>query len=201
MSRESTGHVNSISPMVEIDFSSIATDSSVLAVTELPFLGYINIRGSSDDAKFIVATQKILGVSLPTIANTFIENNADTILWLGPNEWLLVTPQENVLDLVTKLKTELGDTFSAINDVSGGNTILELSGEKAQALLTKGCPLDLHDSVFSAGQCAQTVIAKTGMTLWKKQSDGKLIYKLIVRRSFSDYLGLWLLDAAKEYKV
>jgi sarcosine oxidase subunit gamma len=75
---------------------------------------------------------------------------------------------------------------------------LELSGDKAQALLLKGCPLDLHHSVFSFGRCAQTVMAKTSMILW--QTSDKPEYKLIVRRSFSDYLGLWLLDAAREFQ-
>lgn len=199
MSNLPATNVTSLSPMTEIDFSALGTHANVLAIIERPFLGYVNIRGSSDNAKFNGVTKKILGVALPIQANTFIENDGDTILWLGPNEWLIVTPEENTTELINKLEEGLGDTFSAVNDVSGGNTSLELSGEKAQALLCKGCPLDLHESVFSSGQCAQTVIAKTGMTLWSRKIDNKLVYNLTVRRSFSDYLGLWLLDAAREY--
>jgi sarcosine oxidase subunit gamma len=194
-------NANALSPMVEIDFSALGVESDVLAIKELPFLGHINVRGSSENSKFMAAVKKVIGAALPIDANTFIESNGDTILWLGPNEWLIVTAQEKTLELIEKLEKALGDTFSAINDVSGGNTILELSGEKARALLSKGCPLDLHESVFTTGQCAQTVIAKTGMTLWSLQAEGKIIYTLIVRRSFSDYLGLWLLDAAREYRV
>ena len=201
MSNLAAGGLAGLSSMVEIDFATLRADVNVLAIKERPFLGYVNVRGSSSNAIFSAATKKVLGVALPIQANTFIENNGDTILWLGPNEWLIVTPQENTVALVSKLEQALGSTFSAVNDVSGGSTMIEISGEKAQALLLKGCPIDLHHSVFSSGQCAQTVIAKTNMTLWSSEADRKLIYTLIVRRSFADYLGLWLLDAAREYQT
>ncbi len=188
---------NAKSPMVEIDFSSIKCPGSVLSICEHAFLGHINIRGSLDNSKFAAAAKKSLGIDLPREANTFVEHNAKTILWLGPNEWLLVCDADGTANLVETLKSNFEDIFSAVTDVSGGNTILEISGDRARALLLKGTPLDLHHSVFSKGQCAQTMVAKTGMTLWQVSEDP--VYKLIVRRSFSDYLGHWILDAAREY--
>lgn len=190
---------NATSPMVEIDFAQLGANDDLLTIKERAFLGHVNIRGASDNTDFMSAVKQVLGDSLPIKANTFVEADGNTILWLGPNEWLVVTSEESVSQIISQLESGLGDTFSAVNDVSGANTVLEISGAKAQALLLKGCPLDLHHSVFSTGQCAQTVIAKTGMTLW--QVDDAPSYKLIVRRSFADYLGLWLADAAREYRV
>lgn len=191
-------NANATSPMVEIDFSKLSIDDKVLAITEHAFLGHVNIRGASDNKKFTSAAKKALGAELPTRANTFLVAGENTVLWLGPNEWLVITPSGKATALIEKFEKLLGNTFSAVNDVSGGNTVLEISGDKAQALLRKGCPLDLHHSVFSTGQCAQTVIAKTSMLLW--QTDKAPVYKLAVRRSFADYLGLWLADAAREYR-
>jgi sarcosine oxidase subunit gamma len=190
---------NATSPMVEIDFSTLGSNHQILAIKEHAFLGHVNIRGASDNPNFMAAAKKLLGVELPTQANTFLVAAANTILWLGPNEWLVITPQNKATALVEQLEQQLADTFSAVNDVSGGNTVLEISGHKAQALLLKGCPLDLHHSVFSSGQCAQTVLAKTSMMLW--QLDNAPTYRLIVRRSFADYLGLWIADAAREYRI
>lgn len=186
------------SPMVQIDFSNLGTQESVLAIKEHAFLGHVNIRGDSDNPKFKAAVKSVLKLALPTSANTFVEKGGNTALWLGPNEWLIVTPEDNCAELISNLKAKTTKVFSAITDVSGANTVLEVSGDKAQALLLKGCPLDLHHRVFNVGQCAQTVIAKTSMTLWQTSEDP--IYKFIIRRSFADYLGLWLLDAAKEYQ-
>jgi sarcosine oxidase subunit gamma len=192
-------NANATSPMVEIDLSKLSADDKVLAIKEHAFLGHVNIRGASENKKFTAAAKNAIGVELPTQANTFLVAGENTVIWLGPNEWLVITPSGKATALVEKLEKLLADIFSAVNDVSGGNTVLEVSGDKAQALLRKGCPLDLHHSVFSTGQCAQTVIAKTSMILW--QTDEAPIYKLVVRRSFADYLGLWLVDAAREYRV
>jgi sarcosine oxidase subunit gamma len=184
---------------LEIDFSELSIDDNVLAIKEHAFLGHVNIRGASDNKTFTAAAKKALGAELPTKANTFLVAGENTVLWLGPNEWLVITPSGKATALIEKLETVLVGTFSAVNDVSGGNTVLEVSGDKAQALLRKGCPLDLHHSVFTTGQCAQTVMAKTSMILW--QTDEAPVYKLVVRRSFADYLGLWIADAAREYRV
>jgi sarcosine oxidase subunit gamma len=194
----SNSNVLQTSPLVQIDFAKLGTNPSVLMIKEHAFLSHVNIRGDSDNPTFMSKVRSVLKVALPIEANTFVEANGNTILWLGPDEWLVITDADNCIELVASLKSKLKTVSSAITDVSGANTILELSGEKAQALLLKGCPLDLHHSEFSVGQCAQTVIAKTSMTLW--QTNEGPVYKLIVRRSFADYLGLWLLDAAREYQ-
>ncbi|MFT4634632.1 MAG: sarcosine oxidase subunit gamma [Arenicella sp.] len=190
---------NATSPMVEIDFAEFGTNDDILAIKEHAFLGHVNIRGSSDNADFMAALKYVLGVDLPIQANTFLVADGNTILWLGPNEWLVVTAEGMATELIKKLESALADKFSAVNDISGANTVLEISGIKAQALLLKGCPLDLHHSVFSTGQCAQTVMAKTSMILW--QVHEAPIYKLVVRRSFADYFGLWLADATREYRI
>jgi len=87
MSKSNAGSTDMISPMVEIDFSNLGTAASELSISEYDVLDHLNIRGSSDNAKFILAVKKILGVSLPTHANTFNAADDHTILWLGPNEW------------------------------------------------------------------------------------------------------------------
>ena len=186
------------SPFLQIDFNQLAASSEVLAINEQAFLGYINLRGSTTNEAFTSACESVLGVRLPTENNTFVSSGSGVdILWYGPDEWLLITPQHAAPELSKRLTEALQSVFSAVNEVTGGNTLLELSGSAARELLSKGCPMDLHSSVFSTGQCAQTLIGKTGFTLY--QTDDAPSYKLIVRRSFADYLGHWLLDASKEF--
>ena len=64
-------------------------------------------------------------------------------------------------------------------------------------LLAKGCPVDLHPSVFDVGQCAQSHLAKAPILL--RQVDREPTFEIIVRRSFADYFWTWLEDAAAEY--
>jgi sarcosine oxidase subunit gamma len=44
-------------------------------------------------------------------------------------------------------------------DVSHRAVTLELSGLGAAMVLAKGCPLDFHPSVFTAGQCKRSILA------------------------------------------
>lgn len=187
------------SPMVQVDFTDLGIDASVLSIKENAFLGYVNVRGEYANPHFMSAVKHVLKIPLPITANTFSETEDKTVLWLGPNEWLVVALAANCFELVSELQTKLTNVFSAVTDVSGAYTVLEVSGNSARALLLKGSPLDLHHRVFSVGQCAQSVMAKTNVILW--QTHDKPVYKIIVRRSFADYLGLWLLDAAREYQA
>ncbi len=84
--------------------------------------------------------------------------------------------------------------FSSVVDNSSGLTTIHVSGDKAGELLATDCPLDLHPRVFGPGQCAQTRLAKAGMTV-APLADGNG-FEIIIRRSFADYLLLWLQDAA-----
>ncbi|MCH8178112.1 MAG: sarcosine oxidase subunit gamma, partial [Proteobacteria bacterium] len=76
--------------------------------------------------------------------------------------------------------------------------LVEVRGENAGALLATDCPLDLHPRVFKPGQCAQTRLAKAGMTIAPlRNGEG---FEVIMRRSFADYLLLWMQDAAVAFE-
>jgi sarcosine oxidase subunit gamma len=116
------------------------------------------------------------------------------IYWLGPDEWLIMTPAGRQDELKAKLHKALAGVFSAVVDNSSGLTVLHITGDNAAALLATDCPLDLHAREFKVGQCAQTRLARAGMTL-SPLADGSG-FEVIIRRSFADYLLLWLQDAA-----
>jgi len=185
-----------ISPMIQIDFSTLNQNPQVLCVKERGFLGYINLRGDIDNASFTSGIEAVLKCKLPVQANKFVEGEEVTVLWLGPNEWLLICPPGNETALFTQLKQALHGVVAALTDITGGNTLLEVSGEQATTLIEKGCPLDLHPSQFAPGDCAQSIIDKTGVTLYQPAPNR---FHIIVRRSFADYLGAWLSCAAKEF--
>ncbi len=86
---------------------------------------------------------------------------------------------------------------AAVTDVSGNLARLRLSGDHARDVLAKGCSLDLHPRQFQPGQCAQTLILRCGIIL--HQIDERPSYDLLPRRSFAEYLWMWLSDAMAEY--
>ena len=167
-------------------------------IEEKPFLGFINLRGRADNTGFLAASLKVLGCEPPVAANTVVESGDYRIYWMGPDEWLIVTPAGRQGELKEKLHKGLSGVFSAVVDNSSGLTMLHITGENAAALLATDCPLDLHPREFKHGQCAQTRLAKAGMTLSPMAEQAG--FEVIIRRSFADYLALWLQDAAVAFE-
>jgi len=151
--------------------------------------GHINLRGNADDNRFVDGAIEVLGQKLPLRSNT-LTRSEHRVYWLGPDEWQIVTAPDRAARLFAQLENKLASQHVAINDLSGGQVALHLSGEDVPALLAKGCTLDFHPSVFHVGDCAQSGLAKANVLLGC--IDAAPVYEIIVRRSFSEYLLRWL---------
>lgn len=166
-------------------------------LSERAFLGHINLRGDPSSEAFPRGVEVALGITIPLEPNTVVEGHEITALWLGPNEWLVLTAPDQQHRIAAALRTSLSNVLVAVTDLSGGQTVTNLQGPHSREVLSKGSTLDLHPRVFGPGQCAQTNVAKASAII--RQLDESPSYDVIVRRSFADYLAHWLTDAAREY--
>lgn len=186
------------SPLVgfKLETADPVAEGAEVVLGERPFPGHLNLRGRSDDATFVRAAEQVLGLTLPVEANTTAGNNDHRVLWLGPDEWLVVTPRGAQASLQESLEKSLQDCFASITDVSSGNTVIAVSGPRSRELLAKGTSLDIHPRAFPVGGCAQTHFAHAGalICLW----DSQPTFELVVRRSFADYVWRWLHAAARD---
>jgi sarcosine oxidase subunit gamma len=192
------------SPLVQIELRE--PSGAAPRIEEKAFHGYLNLRGRPSHTGFVAGVLKVLGVEAPTEPNTVVDAGDRRIYWLGPDEWLIVTPAGQQQKLAEELRAALDGVFSSVVDNSSGLTMIHVSGENAGALLATDCPFDLHPREFKPGQCAQTRIAKTGMTI-SPLADGRgpgsgsgAGFEVIIRRSFADYLLRWLQDAAVAFE-
>jgi sarcosine oxidase subunit gamma len=168
-----------------------AGSGGAVRIEEVPFLTQLDLRL---DPKSEAAGRAglALGVSLPLEPNTTARAGDLVVLWLGPDEWLVLAPPGAQVELEAAL-TESG---AVVVDVSAQRTTLALTGPRARDVLAHGCALDLHPRVF-AGGCAQTTLARAQVVL-VAEPDG---FRVLVRSSFAAYLGEWLLDAASEIAI
>jgi len=188
------------SPLVRFDLPARVAVTRVdarVTCAERPFLGHINVRGDAADARFAAAVAGVVGTAVPATPNTVAHGGDNVVCWLGPNEWLVVTPSERDGAIAHGLRAALDGVFAAVTDVSGGQTVLALRGDAVHDLLAKGCPLDLHARAFGVDRCAQSHLAKAPILV--RQVDEAPSFEIVVRRSFADYLWTWLEDAASEY--
>ena len=119
------------------------------------------------------------------------------VLWLGPDEWLVVAPDARRAELEHRLGAAVAGAHATVVDVSAQRTVLDLAGRAAPDVLRKGCALDLHPRAFAAGRCASTELARCAVVLWQRDAER---YWVLVRASFAEHLALWLADAAAEYR-
>lgn len=183
--------VTVVSPLNEISAAAVAG----LSIREVPFLGYLNLRGQADEPAFLKAVRAAVGLDLPLEPNTAVTGDNDlTALWLAPDEWLLITAPDARTEIERGLDNGFGDLFAGVTDISSGFTTVEITGRGACELIARGCSLDLHPREFGPARCAQTLLAKATVVI--HQTDEAPTFRVVVRRSFSDYLWRWLEDAA-----
>jgi len=170
---------------------------------EVPFLTMVGLRAAPGSA----AAERLaaqLGVQLPSHCGAVATRDGYSVLWLSPDEYLVVSdapsvpsaeaPQQLALALAEALDGHAGSA----SDLSANRTTFELSGPMARDVLEKGCPLDLHPRAFEVGTAYLSTIGSVPVLVWKRDQD---LFWVLPRASFADFLGRWLVDAMVEFKV
>jgi len=182
-----------VNPMVKTSpLQNMASPAYGITLAEAPFVGKVNVRGNAADPAFTAAFASVLGVQPPLQPNTVARHGAYTAFWLGPDEWLIHTPQDGQENLIGALHVALGDQHCAVTDVSDYFVVIRMRGEKADQILARACPLDLHPRAFPAGGCAQTIFAHASILLHHVE-DG---YDVQVRWTYAQYLWNYVAEAA-----
>jgi sarcosine oxidase subunit gamma len=164
-------------------------------VRELPLLVQLDLR-LDPAGPAATAVAEVLGVAVPQTPCTAVTTGDVTVLWLGPDEWLVVAPAGRT-ELLESLDAAV-DGRGAVVDVSAQRTTISLSGPRARDLLAHGCAIDLHPRVAPRGTCVQTLLALTGVVLVVRD-DTASDFWILVRSSFARYLADWIVDACTEY--
>jgi sarcosine oxidase subunit gamma len=97
---------------------------------------------------------------------------------------------------LAKLRDALSGRAFAVSDVSAGQVAMQLCGDAARHVLARGCTLDFDPSVFRAGSCAQSGLAKATALIALRDDSPR--FDIFVRRSFADYVVRWLHHAGRE---
>jgi sarcosine oxidase subunit gamma len=176
--------------------AAAVTGARGVTLRERPFLTMVNLRvdPASETAGRI---EKALGAPLPRECGHTTASGPHTAVWLGPDEWLVLSRADGTA-VTAELREALGTDPGSVVDVSAHRTTLELSGPTARQVLEKGCPLDLHPRAFGPGRAVSTTVGPVAVLL--RQVDDAPTYHLLPRSSFADHLGRWLVDAMSEFR-
>lgn len=170
------------------------SDAGVI-VRELAFQGFLTLRGDGNHEPFRKEVKEVLGVDLPIESCTFANSVDRAVYWLGPSEWLVLVASETEGAIEATLRRVLTGHYSIV-DVSGGQTLINLSGAGVEKVLKKSCTYDFHPRHFPSGRCVQTNFALAIALVSRKSNES---FDVVIRRSFADYVAKWLLDAGREF--
>jgi sarcosine oxidase subunit gamma len=171
-------------------------------VRELPFLAQVDVRADPTDAALLGRLASVLGTPLPLEPNTTATSADGTrlVLWLGPDEWLVLGEPGTAPALESAIRPafddEAGAGPAAVVDVSANRTTISIAGPRARDLLAFGCSIDLDPRAFGPGRCAQTMLARAQVIIVPVGPEAEPAFRVLVRPSFAAYLAAWLADAA-----
>ena len=186
-----------------LNFISPITESHTynnFSMKEKTPVAKINLRGDIENRDFASKVGKILGMILPKESCSTSKKEKITCMWLGPNEWLLVSndtviKESNDYELEKILFNDISKTnLGAVTNISDHYTIFNLTGSNIFEILSKGCPFDFNSENFGDNKVVQTILNHIDVTIHKKTKDDVDLY---VRRSFSNHLWSWLKDSAR----
>jgi sarcosine oxidase subunit gamma len=171
-----------------------------LTAVERPFLTQLTVRVS--DPVAVARMGEALGVAFPAEECAFTRGSGSfgevEVLWLGPDEFLVVAEPDLHGPIEDALRAALGSARGAVVDTSAQRTTVALAGPHARDVLAHGCAIDLHPSVAPAGTCVQTLLARAGIILQVREACA---FTVLVRSAFAEYLAAWLSDACVEYRA
>jgi sarcosine oxidase, subunit gamma len=162
--------------------------SATARLTPAPVASRLALRAPAASLK---ALSSALGVSIPDTPKTSGREGGRSVLWLGPDEWLVI--DEDGADLVALLSGV--SLLHSATDVSHRNVGIIVSGPGAEAALSGGCPQDLSIGAFPVGACSRTLFGKAETVMFRTEDD---TFRIECWRSFSDYVFGLLAEAAED---
>ena len=166
--------------------AAAALECAAVRLTALPPVARFSIRAGPVVA---VKIGTALGVPLGSIACRASIAGDKAALWLGPDEWLVLAPEDTALPIAAYAP-------ASIVDVSHRSTAIDVAGQRAAWAINAFCALDLHAGSFPVGMCTRTVFGKAEIVLWRTHAD---TFHIEAARSYAPYVWACLEEARREF--
>ena len=162
-----------------------ASDLVRLHATEVPFLSQIDVRCGTDAAARL---------GFPLEPNTVAGDMVRGVLWLGPDEWLVVGLPGTGPGVLAQLEAALTGSHASVVDTSANRAVIHLTGSLPAGPARDGVS-DRSGSPrrLGAGRCAQTLFGRAPVLVQELVNATRIF----VRPSFAEYVVDRLLAAAK----
>ena len=155
--------------------------------------GMISVRGDLSDAKLAAAVKAVAGTKLPDPLG-LTEKGETAVLWMSPDELLILLPYADVQDALGKFGKAIKDSHHLALDVSDARAVLAVEGPFVREVLAKLAPVDLHPDVLPANTVVRSRLGQIAAGFWLRD-DGSA--RVICFRSVAAYAFDLLAASAK----
>ncbi len=172
-------------------FGDYKNKNEIISVSELKNLKIIQIFHYRK-SNIKISSINLDNIKFPENSMQVNSNDETRILWNGPNNWLIISKNK---DILKKIKKKCDDKNFAVTDLSHSRTVIELKGNNSKEILKKGCPINFNE--FKLNNCANSVFH--GITITIDMTDENLeTLRILALRSFGESLYHGITDACLE---
>jgi sarcosine oxidase subunit gamma len=167
------------------------------------FLGHtgsvVRVQTWDVGAAVPVGLEDFLGILWPRgTGDVASARPSGTVICVAPGEWLVMGGELPAATLVARLRGALEESTYRATDVSQALLRVQIDGNGARGVLGKGCSLDFDAKSFGVGRAARTRLAGIPVVVWRVGDDA---FECLLTRSYGEYFGAWLEDAALEFEA
>ena len=167
----------------------------LVIIRDTGLMDKINLRASANNAAIKKAVKRMVGTDLPVEANRFHQAGHRFIIWLGPDEWMIIAENGASDDITAELDTPEAGHVAVVN-ISDALGAVTIEGPHARDVLAKNCAIDFHPRAFTKSMAVQSILSHAGVTILCLD-DTKMM--VIGRASFMPYILDLLCDSSVEY--
>jgi sarcosine oxidase subunit gamma len=162
-----------------------AHSTGLIDVAEAGPQGMITVRGDLSDPEFCGIIKGVTGSEVPK-ARQSTSADTDTLLWMSPDELMLLCPHGEAEARVLALNGGLTNHHHLVENVSDARAQFTLSGDGAaiREVLAKVSPADMRAATLPVGEVRRTRISQVAAAFWF-ESDSQA--HLICFRSVAKY--------------
>lgn len=154
--------------------------------------GMIALKGDLGSESLRAAVCELTGTRFPETAEVQA-SGPQAVLWMAPDELLLLVERPRVGDSVERLREQLRDLHALVEDVSDMRKGYVLDGPEVRDVLARLTPADVSPAALPPGRVRRTRIGQVAAALWLSAEDRA---EVMCFASVAEYLRDLLLDAA-----
>ncbi len=138
--------------------------------------------------------KKIFGMDVPSVESVTKNHNL-SLCWISDDELLLLSDSKDLVVLLKKIRKELGNIHSLVEDVTDMRAWFLIEGERAIDLLRKGVPKDFSKLSLLSKSFFRSCLGEVQVNILIESDQSILISVL---RSVEEYTSQWLKQCSRK---